>query len=97
VFLLSGFHGWRNQFAGHNFSLAALLLVEGISQWAALIHDSELAVGIFQHQDFGAAKGERATRLLELVDDFVVLQGQVLGDGVGGLNRQNPVQIVAGQ
>src|SRR6185503_5434039 len=77
LFLVSGFNRRGDEFAGHDFRLAALLLVEAIGELAALILDGELASGVFQHQDFGAAKGACAARLLELVDQLVMLQGQV--------------------
>jgi hypothetical protein len=56
VLLVSLFDRRCNEFAGHDFRLAALLLVEGIGELAALILDRELALASFQHQDLAPRK-----------------------------------------
>ena len=96
-FALGRLDGRIDVFAGDYVRLAGLLLVEGVSQLPALIFQGDQALGVFSHQDLGAAKGARAGRRDELVDLLVVVQAQVLSNDPRGLEREDPIQLLVGQ
>jgi len=50
------FHGGVELFARHDSGLAALFLVTGMGQRAALILGGELVLGVFQHRDWAPRK-----------------------------------------
>jgi hypothetical protein len=87
-------NGCGDLLAGRHVCLAGLLLVKRIGQLAALIFQSDLTLGIFDHYNPGAPKGAGAAWLSELVDNLVVLQRQVLGHRSRELDRKAMVVLI---
>ena len=63
----------------------------------AFVENGDLTVSIFRHGDTGIAHGIARARSLDLVDDLVVLKGEVLGEGAGFLPGQDAVEVVGGR
>ena len=58
-----------------------------------LVEDGDHSLGVFAHGDGSIAQGVIWARGLDLIDDLVVLNGQVLGEGAGFLIGEDNVQI----
>jgi len=82
--------------AGHEFGLALLSLEDRMLEQPTLVADGNLAVGLLVDRDAGVAQGITRTRGLDLVDDLVVLQGEVLGECACILAGEDHVQVVGG-
>ena len=97
LFFLGGFDGRRELFGRDDLGLLGLGVIQRVGQLTALILQRDLALGVFQHQHLGAAEGQRAFGLNELMDDLVVLQGQVFGDDTRCLEGKDPIERMTGQ
>ena len=82
--------------AGHEFGLALLSVEACMLGQPTLVADGNLAVGLLVDRDAGVAQGITRTRDLDLLDDLVVLQGEVLGECACILAVEDHVQVVGG-
>ena len=83
-------------FGGHNLGLFDLLVINGIRQDFAVVQDRNLILVINTNGDLGVAPGIGRSLSLDLVDDFLELEGQVFGEGACFLPSQNVSQIIFG-
>ncbi len=58
-----------------------------------LVEDGDNSLGVFAHGDGSIAQGVIWACGLDLVDDLVVLNGQVLGERTGLLIGEDNVQV----
>ena len=76
-----------------NFGLVGLLVEDGISQGLVFVEDSNFSFGILANSDLGITQGVIRAVGLDLVDDFLELEGQVFGEGARFLPDQDVRQI----
>ena len=69
----------------------------GVSQWFVFVEDHDFSFGIFTDCDGCLLQGIDGTFSLDLVNDLVVLQGQVFGEVGLFLPGQDPIEIVGRQ
>ena len=69
----------------------------GVSKRFVFVEDQNLAFGIFTDRDGRFLQGVDGTLRLDLVDDLVVLQGQVFGEAGRLLPGQDPFEVVGRQ
>ena len=72
-------------FASDDFSLAHGLLVEGVVKAIAIVEDDNFSFCIFADSNLSMPHGVSRSLSLDLIDDIVVMHGQVLGQGSGFL------------
>ena len=73
---------------GHDdLGLTLLPVKDGVIQRSALVEDGNVTLGILADSDLRLAQGIGGARGLYLVDDFVVLQGEVFGQNTCLLAR----------
>ena len=64
---------------GHDdFGLTLLFVEDGVLQGFAFVEDDDLTLCVLTDGDLGLAESVGRAGGLDLVDDFVVLQGEVL-------------------
>lgn len=80
-----------------HISLALLLVENGVIQRFAFVEDGDITLGILANRDLSFAQGIAGTCGLDLVDDLVVLNGEVLGDGASFMEREDEVEFVLGK
>ena len=66
-------------FSRYDLRLMGLLVENGIGQRFRLVEDGYVLVGISTHGNLGLPQGISGTLGLNLVNDFIELQGQILG------------------
>lgn len=75
-------------FGRDNFRLFVLFVMDGEVQGFAFVEDSDLAGRLLADGHLGFAQGVGGTAGLDLIDDLLVLHGEVLGEGAGFLERE---------
>ena len=68
-----------------NFSLELLFVEDRKIKRLAFVENGDLTGCVFTDGDLGIAQGVRGTLGLDLVDDFLELEGQVFGNNAGFL------------
>ena len=84
-------------FGIHDLGLQSKLFVGGVGEGVVLVEDRDFSFGIFTDHDLGILQGIGWAIGLDLVDDLVVLQGQVFREGCGSLAGEDPIQVLGGK
>ena len=70
-----------------------LLEEDGEGEWFGLIENSDRGLSIFADRDLRITQSIAGALGLDLVDDFLELEGQVLGKNAGFLPGEDVVKI----
>lgn len=79
-----------------NFSLALLLVENGVGQRLAFVKDGDVSLRGLANRDLSFAQGIAGVGGLDLVDDLVVLEGEVFREGVSFLVGEDLIQLRLG-
>jgi hypothetical protein len=82
-----------NLFAVDNFRLTFLLMEDGKFEGFGFVKDKYLTSGIFTNSDLGIAQGIRWPVSLDLINDFLELEGQIFRDCASFLPTQDLSQV----
>ena len=86
-----------NVFRQDDLRLPQLLVEDRVVEGMALVKDSNLTFGVFTNGDLSFAEGVGRAVGLDLVDNLVVLEGQVFGQDAGFLARKEEVEFILGE
>ena len=80
-------------FGRDNFRLFVLFVIDAEVHGYALVEDRNLASGLLANSDLGFAQGVGGPLGKDLVDDLLVLHGEVLGENAGILKREELIEL----
>ena len=84
-------------FGRHDFSLAGLSVEDGVVQGFAFVKDGDLTLRALGDGDLSFTQGITGALGVDLVDDLVVLEGEVLGNSSGLLEGEDQVKFFLGE
>ena len=85
------------QFGGDDLSLAGLSVEDGVVKRFAFVENRNLTERAFSNRDERFAESIAGALGLDLIDDLVVLDGQVFGDRSGSLAGEDQVEFLLGE